>query len=135
MFGYYPSVTKTYGYVSGRENIGTERKSWSQLFKDNGYYTARVSKIYHLGVPSGIEIGSDGTDDPDSWNERYNSQGPEWKTEGEAELVQNNPYGLKPRRGDVMTVVKADGDGLVSSPSNGSKIHWSSPVAAFNLQL
>ena len=49
MFGYYPDATKTYGYVSGRDAVGPGRKSWAQLFKDNGYYTARVSKIYHMG--------------------------------------------------------------------------------------
>ncbi len=115
MFGYYPNATGTYGYVSGRENVG-DRKSWSQLFKENGWFTARVSKIYHMGVPIDIETGSDGTDDEASWTERYNSQGPEWKAEGEAELVQNNPYGLKPRQGgNVMTIVKADGDDLAHS--------------------
>jgi iduronate 2-sulfatase len=116
MFGYYPNATGTFGYVSGRENVGPKRKSWSQLFKDNGYYTARVSKIYHMGVPGDIEKGSNGQDDEASWTERFNSQGPEWKAEGEGELVQNNPYGLKPRKGgNVMTVVKADGDDLVHS--------------------
>jgi len=116
MFGYYPSATETYGYVSGRENVGPERRSWSQLFKDNGYYTARVSKIYHMGVPIDIEKGSNGTDDEASWTERYNSKGPEWQAEGEAELVQNNPYGTKPRQGgNVMTIVRADGDDLAHS--------------------
>tara|TARA_R100001369_G_scaffold92225_1_gene136283 strand:- start:7939 stop:9465 length:1527 start_codon:yes stop_codon:yes gene_type:complete len=116
MFGYYPNATTTYGYVSGRENVGPSRKSLSQLFKDNGYYTARVSKIYHMGVPIDIETGSNGQDDEASWTERFNSQGPEWTAEGEAELVQNNPYGLKPRKGgNVMTIVKADGDDLVHS--------------------
>lgn len=116
MFSYYPNATKTYGYVSGRENVGTDRKSWSQLFKENGYYTARISKIYHMGVPIHIEEGSDGTDDEASWTERFNSQGPEWKAEGDAELVQNNPYGIKPRQGgNVMTIVKAEGDDLVHS--------------------
>ena len=116
MFGYYPSATQTYGYVSGRENVGDERRSWSQLFKDNGYYTARVSKIYHMGVPIDIERGSNGTDDEASWTERFNSPGPEWKAEGEAELVQNNPYGKIERRGgNVMTIVKADGDDLAHS--------------------
>tara|TARA_R110000868_G_scaffold2277_1_gene16958 strand:+ start:11745 stop:13211 length:1467 start_codon:yes stop_codon:yes gene_type:complete len=116
MFGYYPNATNTYGYVSGRENVGPTRKSLSQLFKDNGYYTARVSKIYHMGVPIDIETGSNGQDDEASWTERFNSQGPEWTAEGEAELVQNNPYGLKPRKGgNVMTIVKADGDDLVHS--------------------
>lgn len=116
MFGYYPSATKTYGYISGRENVGNERDSWAQLFKRNGYYTARISKIFHMGVPGDIEKGSNGTDDEESWTERFNSPGPEWKAEGEAELVQNNPYGIKPKRGgNVMTIVKADGDDLIHS--------------------
>lgn len=116
MFGYYPNATETYGYVSGRENVGAARKSWAQLFKENGYYTARVSKIYHMGVPIDIEKGANGTDDEASWTERFNSQGPEWKAGGEAELVQNNPDGLLSRKGgNVMTIVKADGDDLVHS--------------------
>src|SRR5690606_35681675 len=116
MFGYYPHATTTFGYVSGRDKVGPARKSWAQLFKDNGYYTARVSKIFHMGVPTDIEKGTDGTDDEASWSERFNSPGPEWQAEGEAELVQNNPYGLLPRKGgNVMTIVKADGDDLVHS--------------------
>lgn len=116
MFGYYPTATQTYGYVSGRKNVGPNRKSLSQLFKDDGYYTARVSKIYHMGVPIDIETGNNGKDDEASWTERYNSQGPEWKAEGEAELVQNNPYGDKPRKGgNVMTIVKGDGGDLAHS--------------------
>lgn len=116
MSGYYPHATTTFGYVSGRENIGPDRKTWSQLFKDNGYYTARVSKIYHMGVPKDIENGTNGTDDEASWTERFNSQGPEWKAGGDAELVQANPTGELPRKGgNVMTIVKADGDDLVHS--------------------
>ena len=116
MSGYYPSATTTYGYVSGRKNIGPDRKTWSQLFKENGYYTARVSKIFHMGVPIDIEKGSDGKDDPASWTERFNSQGPEWLAPGEGELVQGNPDGTLPiKGGNVMTIVKADGDDLVHS--------------------
>lgn len=85
---------QTFGYVSGREKIGDERKSWAQLFKDNGYYTARVSKIYHMGIPIDIEKGSDGADDSASWIESFNSQAEEGQTPGEAELVQNNAYGM-----------------------------------------
>ncbi|MCF6223402.1 MAG: sulfatase [Flavobacteriaceae bacterium] len=116
MSGYYPNATTTFGYVSGRENIGSNRKTWSQLFKDNGYYTARVSKIFHMGVPIDIETGSNGADDEASWTERYNSQGPEWQAIGEAELVQGNPQGtIKRKGGNVMTIVKAEGDDLVHS--------------------
>jgi len=60
MSAYYPNATKTFGYVSGRENLGPDRKTWSQLFKDNGYYSARVSKIFHypfevIEMPEKIE--------------------------------------------------------------------------------
>jgi len=114
--GYYPNATKTYGYVSGRENIGAHRNTLPQLFKNNGYYTARVSKIYHMGVPIDIETGSNGEDDAASWTERFNSKGPEWKAEGEAELVQGNPDGKIERKGgNVMTIVKAEGDDLAHS--------------------
>jgi arylsulfatase A-like enzyme len=69
-----------------------------------------------MGVPIDIETGSNGTDDEASWTERYNSQGPEWKAEGEAELVQGNPDGKIERKGgNVMTIVKASGDDLVHS--------------------
>lgn len=116
MFGYYPNATQTYGYVSGRENVGPDRPSLAELFKQNGYYTARVSKIYHMGVPIDIENGSDGTDDPASWTEKFNSQGPEWKAAGEAELVQNNPdRSIERKGGNVMTIVKASGDDLAHS--------------------
>ena len=116
MSGYYPNATKTFGYVSGRENIGSDRKTMTQLFKDNGYYTARVSKIFHMGVPIDIETGSNGQDDEASWTERFNSQGPEWKAIGKAELVQGNPDGKIERKGgNVMTIVKAEGDDLVHS--------------------
>lgn len=114
--GYYPSATKTYGYVSGRENIGDDRNTLPQLFKNSGYYTARVSKIYHMGVPIDIETGSNGEDDAASWTERFNSQGPEWKAKGEAELVQGNPDGTIERKGgNVMTIVKADGNDKLHS--------------------
>ncbi|MBB4079182.1 choline-sulfatase [Lewinella aquimaris] len=112
--GYYPTATETYGYVSGREQIGEERHTWPQAFREAGYHTARVSKIFHMGVPIHIEEGSDGADDPASWDETYNSQAAEWQTPGAAELVQGNPDGTIERKGgNVMTIVRAEGDDLV----------------------
>jgi len=116
LFGYYPHATEAFGYISGREKVGPGRKSWPQLFKENGYFTARVSKIYHMGIPTHIVTGEDGTDDDASWDEKYNSQALEWQTPGDAELVQNNPFRTVERKGgNVMTIVKADGDDLVHS--------------------
>lgn len=121
MSGYYPHATKAFGYVSPRSYIG-DRPTWAQLFKNNGYYTARVSKIYHMGVPGDIEKGNNGTDDPASWTERFNSQGPEWAAAGDGETLENNPDGKKPAvGGNTFVVVEADGDDLVHSDGKTAK--------------
>lgn len=109
MTGYYPNATGVKGYTNGRKQIG-DKRMWSQVFKENGYYTARVSKIYHMGVPGDIEKGSDGADDPASWTERFNVKAPEVFAKGESELLQGNPDGSKPvRGGNTLELNKAEG--------------------------
>ena len=121
MSGYYPHATGVLGYKSPRPKIG-DRATWSQHFKNNGYYAARVSKIFHMGVPIGIEQGSNGADDEASWTERFNSKGPEWKAQGEGETLQNNPDGKKPAvGGNTFVVVEADGDDIVHSDGKTAK--------------
>lgn len=113
--GYYPHATGVFGYTTPRPAIG-ERATWPQHFKNAGYYTARVSKIYHMGVPGGIEDGGDGADDPASWTERFNSPGPEWKAPGTGETLEGNPDGKRPVvGGNTFVVVEADGDDAVHS--------------------
>jgi len=56
-----------------------------ELFKKNGYYTCRIGKIFHAGVPS--DIGLPGADDPQSWTVTYNPIGKDKTDEGE--LVGN----------------------------------------------
>ena len=115
MSGYYPHATGVLGYKSPRPQIGN-RATWSQHFMNNGYHAARVSKIYHMGVPGGIEQGGHGADDAASWHERYNSKGPEWRAPGKGETLQNNPDGKRPVvGGNTFVVVEAEGDDLVHS--------------------
>ena len=68
MSGYYPHATGVLGYKSPRPAIG-QRATWAQHFKNAGYYTARVSKIYHMGVRGGIEL-FDMEKDPQQFHNR-----------------------------------------------------------------
>lgn len=111
--GYYPHATGVLGYESPRKALG-ERATWPEHFRRAGYHTARVSKVFHMGVPGEIEAGVDGSDDPRSWSERHNSQGPEWRAPGDGETLEGNPAGQRPVvGGNTFVVVEADGDDLV----------------------
>jgi iduronate 2-sulfatase len=113
--GYYPHAIGALGYKSPRPAIG-DRVTWPQHFKNHGYYSARVSKIYHMGVPGGIEGGGHGADDAASWTERFNSPGPEWKAPGNGETLESNPDGKRPVvGGNTFVVVEAEGNDLVHS--------------------
>ncbi|WDE96452.1 sulfatase [Lentisphaera profundi] len=121
MSGYYPDATGVFGYVSGRKAIG-DRETWTEYFKNQGYHTTRVSKIFHMPVPKGIELGNDGSDDARSWSEKYNSQGPEWKAPGLGETLEGNSDGKRPVvGGNTFVRVEADGDDLVHSDGRSAK--------------
>ncbi|WP_209331745.1 sulfatase [Lunatimonas salinarum] len=101
MSGLYPESN---GIISNIDQPGSYRKETAALanhpsiagfFRERGYFTARVSKIYHMGVPGGIERGEPGGDEPDSWDYAYNVMGPETMSHGSMELLspKNNHYG------------------------------------------
>jgi iduronate 2-sulfatase len=118
--GYYPNATSVQGYTSPRAAIG-DRATWPQHFKNAGYYSARVSKIFHMGVPGGIEDGSDGADDPASWTERFNSLGPEWKAPGIGETLEKNADGKKSvMGGNTFVIVAAEGYDSIHSDGKTS---------------
>lgn len=121
--GYYPHATGELGYKNPRPRIG-DRATWPQHFKNAGYYSARVSKLFHMGVPGGIQSKPDGrnhdnyngADDVHSWTERFNSVGPEWMAPGDGETLERNADSKKPVvGGNTFVVVEADGDDLVHS--------------------
>ena len=101
MSGLYPETNG----VKGNQHVrGSYRGSHPDLanhpslagfFREQGYFTARVSKIFHMGVPGGIERGEAGDDDPDSWDYAYNVMGPETLSPGKLELLSpgNLHYG------------------------------------------
>lgn len=60
-----------------------------QLFLNNGYYVARVGKIYHMGIPQEVIDGTAIADDPKSWGEVYNIQCGEQNSPGKK--IQHSP--------------------------------------------
>jgi len=90
-----------------------DHPSMAGFFREQGYFTARVSKIYHMGVPGGIEQGAPGGDDPDSWDYAYNVMAPETNSPGTLELLSpgNLHYGSNFARmilEDGMELTQAD---------------------------
>ncbi|MDB4679993.1 sulfatase-like hydrolase/transferase, partial [Planctomycetaceae bacterium] len=84
MSGMYPQAVGVTGNGSSEnftKRMGN-RPSMTQLFKENGWYSARVSKIYHMRVPGDITKGVDGPDHAASWSERFNAHAPEWMSKG-----------------------------------------------------
>lgn len=101
MSGLYPQSN---GVIGNNDQPGSYKKetpalanhpSMAGFFRERGYYTARVSKIFHMGVPGGIERGEPGGDEPDSWDYAYNVLGPETLSQGHLELLspKNHHYG------------------------------------------
>src|SRR5712691_4738032 len=86
--GLRPSTTRvfnlTYHFRTGLPDVVT----LPQMFKNNGYYAARVGKIYHYGNPG--DIGTSGLDDPPSWNHFVNPAGRD-KTVLESDIINYTP--------------------------------------------
>ena len=85
MTGYRPDRIGVHDLSGKFRDAVPDAVTLPELFKKNGYYTCRIGKIYHAGVPS--EIGLPGSDDPQSWTVTYNPVGRDKTDEGE--LVGN----------------------------------------------
>ena len=86
-----------------------------QLFRNNGYFSARAGKIYHYGNPG--QIGTDANDDPATWDQRYNPAGID-KTQ-EDSIVRYGPQkgglGISMAWWDPVSKDEEHTDGMVAS--------------------
>lgn len=73
MTGLRPDKIKVYDLDRHFRDEVPDVVTLPQAFQSAGYYAARVGKIYHYNVPA--SIGTDGFDDPPSWNRTVNPIG------------------------------------------------------------
>jgi len=73
MTGLRPDTIKVYDLDRHFRDEVPKAITLSQTFMRNGWWAGRVGKIYHYDVPA--SIGTDGFDDPPSWQETVNPKG------------------------------------------------------------
>ena len=106
--GLYPHQTGVLTLAEHfRDHVGSVT-TLPQHFKDNGYFSARVGKVFHQGVPN--EIGHDGLDDPLSWNVAVNPAGMESELDASVKTIV--PAGEKVKGfGGTLSWLAVPGDG------------------------
>lgn len=95
--GQYPAKN---GVSGNGGNVAEDRVTLPKHFQNHGYWAARVSKIYHMGIPVDVLQGTNGGDHEPSWSERFNIMAMESMTPGKIVdyLNPDDPKAFKKER-------------------------------------
>ncbi len=73
MTGRRPDTLNIFNLTTHFREVIPDIVTLPQIFKRQGYFTGRVGKVYHAGVPG--DVGKPGLDDPPSWDAAANPKG------------------------------------------------------------
>jgi iduronate 2-sulfatase len=82
--GLYPNSTGILANAQNFRQTIPSQQSMPQAFRNAGYFAARIGKLYHYNVPK--SIGTNGHDDPGSWEMELNPAGAD-RLEEEGRIV------------------------------------------------
>ena len=91
MTGLRPDTTKVLNNgINFRDQV-PNAVSLPQTFRKAGYFVSRIGKLYHYGVPG--QIGTNGLDDPASWERVFNPRGKDKDVEDQIFTLTPNREG------------------------------------------
>lgn len=104
--GLRPDVLRVYENATQFREHAPDVQSLPQTFRKAGYTVARVGKLYHYGVPA--QIGTEGLDDPLSWERTVNPRGRDKDDEDMIFTLTPNAQGAA-RFGGTLSWLAAEG--------------------------
>lgn len=123
--GLYPQqnkVTRNSDRDILTQSLG-DRPTLPQHFKQHGYTTVRLGKLYHMRVPGHITAGISGPDHPASWTEAYNFKSDEQWTPGKTEHLSNEKLKPDPDRNIHYSLGYGPAFFVVEDPTDGAEQH------------